>query len=225
MSARTSTQIMRMNARRNASASTSGAPSSTRCPSPSSSRAAPSTARTHSGSTRSPSKGRVVNATRSAPGGRSICFRNATSGSGAKYGAPASRPAIASSIAAESRTVRVSTCSATQPCQICPASGPVGTRPRLGFSPNTPQHDAGIRIDPPPSPPLAIGTIRAATAAADPPLDPPGVRPGSQGLRVAPKSSDSVTGSSPSSGVAVLPKITSPARLERATTSESRRGR
>jgi len=33
--------------------------------------------------------------------------------------------------------------------------------------------EAGMRIDPPPSLACAIGTIPAATAAAEPPLDPP----------------------------------------------------
>ena len=34
---------------------------------------------------------------------------------------------------------------------------------------------AGIRIEPPPSPPVARGTTPAATKAAEPPLEPPGV--------------------------------------------------
>ena len=46
-------------------------------------------------------------------------------------------------------------------------------RPRVGFRPNSPQHDAGIRIEPPPSLACAAGTMRVATAADDPPLDPP----------------------------------------------------
>src|SRR5689334_21573538 len=51
--------------------------------------------------------------------------------------------------------------------------------PRVGRSPKTPQSDAGSRIDPRPSLPIVIGTMPAATAAADPPDDPPGVREGS----------------------------------------------
>ena len=39
-----------------------------------------------------------------------------------------------------------------------------------------------MRIEPPVSLPMAMGTIPAATAAPEPPLDPPGIRPGSQGL-------------------------------------------
>ena len=43
-----------------------------------------------------------------------------------------------------------------------------------------------MRIEPPPSPAEAIGTRPAATAAPLPPLEPPGVRCGFQGLRVTP---------------------------------------
>jgi len=49
-----------------------------------------------------------------------------------------------------------------------------------------PQCDAGIRIDPPPSLPVANGTMPVATATAEPLLDPPAVRSRSQGLRVGP---------------------------------------
>ena len=37
-------------------------------------------------------------------------------------------------------------------------------------------HAAGMRTDPAPSEPTAAGTSPAATAAAEPPLEPPGVR-------------------------------------------------
>jgi len=83
-------------------------------------------------------------------------------------------------------------------------------RPRVGLSPNTPQQEAGIRIDPPPSPPCAMGTMRAATAVAEPPLDPPGVNFVSHGLRVGPYSRGSVTGRIPSSEVLVFPTMISP---------------
>ena len=55
-------------------------------------------------------------------------------------------------------------------------SGPIEIRLRAGLSPTSPQHAAGIRIEPPPSSALATGTMPAATAAADPPDEPPGVR-------------------------------------------------
>ena len=50
-------------------------------------------------------------------------------------------------------------------------------RPRDGLSPTTAQHEAGARIDPPPSLASAIGIIRDATAETAPPLEPPAVTP------------------------------------------------
>ena len=44
-----------------------------------------------------------------------------------------------------------------------------GTRPRVCSKPTTPQHAAGMRLDPPPSVPTPIGPSPAATAAAAPP--------------------------------------------------------
>jgi len=70
--------------------------------------------------------------------------------------------------------------------------GPLGTRLRLGFRPTRPQHDDGMRIDPPPSLACAIGAMPDATAAAAPPLDPPGVWSVFQGLRVTPSARLSV---------------------------------
>ena len=78
-----------------------------------------------------------------------------------------------------------------------------------------------MRIEPPASLPCAIGTIRAATAAPAPPLEPPGVRPVSQGLCVGPKRSGSVMAPSASSGAFVLPTVSSPARLNRRISSLS----
>ncbi|ALG08411.1 hypothetical protein H4W33_009614 [Kibdelosporangium phytohabitans] len=51
-------------------------------------------------------------------------------------------------------------------------AGAALTRPRLGFTPTRWQVDAGVRIDPAPSPPCATGSSPAATAVAAPPLDP-----------------------------------------------------
>ncbi len=67
------------------------------------------------------------------------------------------------------------------------------TRPRfeiapvVGLSPLTPLSAAGILTEPPVSVPSAAAHIPAATAAPDPPLEPPGIRSGSQGLRHGPK--------------------------------------
>src|SRR4029450_1927953 len=75
--------------------------------------------------------------------------------------------------------------------------GAFDTRPRDGLIPTTPQQLDGILIDPPPADPSAIGQRQAATAAADPPLDPPAVLLRSHGLRVA--------GKRPKAGVAQVP--------------------
>jgi len=77
-------------------------------------------------------------------------------------------------------------------------------RPRVGFKPNRPQAEAGMRIEPPPSLACAAGRMPAATAAAAPPEEPPALRVGSQGLRVAPKSADSLLGDFPNSGLWVF---------------------
>src|SRR5205807_4129232 len=98
-----------------------------------------------------------------------------------------------------------------------PKSGPSEFRPRVGFRPTRPQHAAGMRIEPPPSLAWATGTTPAATAAAEPPEEPPGVRLRSQGLRAAPYNRGSVIGGRPNSGTLVLAKGMKPARLNRAT--------
>ena len=83
----------------------------------------------------------------------------------------------------------------------CPAvASPTGSpylgapliRPRDGLSPTRPQHDAGIRIDPPPSEPGATGSRPAATAAAAPPEEPPAVRVVSHGVTAGGATSGSV---------------------------------
>ena len=115
--------------------------------------------------------------------------------------------------------VRLSTPSCTR--KSSPCSGPRETRPRVGFRPTRPQQAAGIRIEPPPSLPWAIGTMPEATAEAAPPEDPPGVREVSHGLRAGPKRRGSLTGRIPNSGMLVLPTITKPASRMRRVTNES----
>src|SRR5689334_23354530 len=124
---------------------------------------------------------------------------------------------MTSNIAAVSRTVRDTTPCTAAPCMDSLVVGPIGVSPRPGFRPTRPQQAAGMRIEPPPSLAPAHGTMPAATAAADPPEDPPGVRPRSQGLRAGPHAAGSVTPLAPNSGVLVLPKITSPASIHRWT--------
>ena len=81
-----------------------------------------------------------------------------------------------------------------------------------------------MRIEPPPSEPWASVPMPAASAAAAPPLEPPGVRVVSCGLRVGPKSRFSVVGRKPISGVFVLPISTAPARRRRAMQAASPAG-
>jgi hypothetical protein len=57
------------------------------------------------------------------------------------------------------------------------------TRP---FNPTIPQYDAGSRIEPPVSEPIEPYPIPAATATAEPLLDPDDDRAKSQGFGVAP---------------------------------------
>jgi len=62
----------------------------------------------------------------------------------------------------------------------------VFTRPIVGLNPTTPQREAGIRMEPPVSVPMLPKQRPAATAAADPPLEPPGIRARSHGLWTGP---------------------------------------
>src|SRR5262249_29841486 len=128
----------------------------------------------------------MVHAMRRRPGGAPTSARNGRAGGGAAYGSPGPDPAVASRSAAVSRTVRETACSVERPPSPSPMNGAIVFRARVGFSPTSPQHAAGGRIDPKPSLAWAMGTIRAPVAAAAPPLDPPEMREGSHGFRVAP---------------------------------------
>ncbi|MCZ7525697.1 MAG: hypothetical protein M5U14_04485 [Acidimicrobiia bacterium] len=101
-------------------------------------------------------------------------------------------------------------------------SSPEGTTLWVGLNPANPHAADGIRIDPPPSDPVARGTMAAATAAAEPPLEPPQERAGAHGLPVAPNSRFSVSARKPYAGVLVFPITTAPAARSRATCTESR---
>src|SRR5262249_9181658 len=132
-------------------------------------------------------------------------------GAGAVYGSPGAGPETASSTAAESRTLRVRTCSCVSGPQNSPMWGPSVVRPRVGFSPTSPQALDGTRLAPPMALPWATGTMRAATAAAAPPLEPPGECSRLHGLCVGPYASGSVVTDAASSGRLVLPTNTNPA--------------
>ncbi len=60
------------------------------------------------------------------------------------------------------------------------------TAPKLGLQPTTPQKEAGLTIEPAVCVPSDRGTIRSATAAAEPLEEPPGVWAGLRGLAVRP---------------------------------------
>ena len=61
-----------------------------------------------------------------------------------------------------------------------------GMQPTPALNPKRLQKDAGILIEPPASPPSAMGTSPAATAAALPPLEPPELYSVLKGVEVGP---------------------------------------
>jgi hypothetical protein len=133
---------------------------------------------------------------------------------------PSTLPEAASSTSAASSTVRASTPFTVIPLNAS-GNGQVEMRPRCGLMPTRCVHVAGMRMLPAPSEPIAAATRPAATAAALPPDDPPGVCLRDHGFLVCPNAGPLVKGHCPSSQVLVLPTITAPAALSRRTTSES----
>src|SRR4029078_5304761 len=91
------------------------------------------------------------------------------------------------------------------------ANGQVEIRPRCGLMPTRCVHAAGMRTLPAPSEPMAAATNPAATAAARPREEPPGVCSLDHGLRVCPNAGPLVNGHWPNSQVLVLPTMTAPA--------------
>ena len=81
-----------------------------------------------------------------------------------------------------------------------------------------PHRAAGWRIEPPVSVPRASGASQAATAAAEPPLEPPGMRSRSHGLRVTWKALFSVDEPMANSSMFVLPSSTASAWRSRVMT-------
>ena len=93
--------------------------------------------------------------------------------------------------------------------------------PLVGFSPTRPHSAAGPRADPPASDAVAMGTMPAASATADPPDEPPGDQAVFHGFRVRPKSRFSATPSNANSDVFALPTGIAPAARSSPTTRES----
>src|SRR5882724_7411154 len=88
-----------------------------------------------------------------------------------------------------------------------------------------PHSAAGWRIEPPVSLPSDPAAMPAATATALPPLEPPAVRVGSQGLRIGPNALFSPDEPIANSSMLVLPTRTASAARSRATTVASNGGR
>jgi hypothetical protein len=102
------------------------------------------------------------------------------------------------------------------PSAARPARSRVGSRRLVGFSPITPHQAAGIRSDPAPSLPVASGTTPAATAAAEPADEPPGLRSGRHGLAVGPSPvCPQVCQGVDGPGTEVRPRTTQPSRSRR----------
>src|SRR5438270_2082521 len=99
--------------------------------------------------------------------------------------------------------------------------GPRRMRPAVPFMPPSPQKPAGMRIEPPPSPPVARVSRPPATAAAEPADDPPVVLVGSHGLAVIPCRRVTLTLSPPNSLAVVWPASTAPAARSRSMTVAS----
>ena len=140
--------------------------------------------------------------------------RSSGTGTGAEVESRSSRPEIAWSSAAASRASRPNgpiwsseLANATIPYRL--------TRPYVGLIPTIPHRAAGCRIEPPVSVPRLSGTWYAATAAAEPPDDPPGTRPRSHGLDVGPNAECSAEEPIANSSMLVLPRITAPASRRR----------
>ena len=97
----------------------------------------------------------------------------------------------------------------------------LGTSPKLGLCPNTPQNEAGIRIEPPMSVPISNEVSPAATAAAAPPDDPPGTRSAFHGFTVVPNIGLKAWTSPDQRGRFVLPNTIAPAAFSAATVGAS----
>src|SRR5215813_13114344 len=91
-------------------------------------------------------------------------------------------------------------------------------RCRGAISDATPQNAAGLPTEPTVCDPIAAGHIRAATAAAEPLLDPPGVCSRFHGFRVGPGSRFAKT------VVTVFPSTMAPACLNFVTARASQSG-
>ena len=126
-----------------------------------------------------------LNATRFGKGNFPRLFKNELNGEPNDKGSSSACPTLESSISATSVTFRAigpSTHKLSKGCNLRPR----GTKPILGLSPTTLLKAAGVLKLPPRSFPVASQTCPLAKAAAEPPDEPPAVRPKLNGLRVTP---------------------------------------
>src|SRR5690606_9130768 len=93
--------------------------------------------------------------------------------------------------------------------------------PYVGLMPVMPESAAGWRIEPPVSVPVAAGASRPATAAAEPPDEPPGTRVRSHGFFTGPYQLVSFDDPIANSSLFVLPSMTTPASFSRWTSVAS----
>src|SRR5262249_43423564 len=110
---------------------------------------------------------------------------SAPSRRGREYASAASGAAMAAggANAASTGSAGTATQSSGRQAGTTPA---VETSPRLGFKPTMLLNPAGTRPEPAVSVPSASGTRPAATAIAEPVLEPPGISAGSNRLRAMP---------------------------------------
>src|ERR1700733_350202 len=127
------------------------------------------------------------------------------------------RPVIAASAIATSSTSAANrpTVSSVQEKHLTPTGG---NNRYDGLIAATPQNEAGRITEPPVCVPTASGIMPAATAAAEPDDDPPGVWPRLRGLSVG------VGSFAAKAVVVVLPTTVAPASLSSITTGASARG-
>jgi hypothetical protein len=149
--------------------------------------------------------------------------RKESSGASSESGSSTCQPTIASSIRATSSTLRAIG-PLTESVSNLTSPGPAATRPGLGRKPTTEQKLAGVRREPPRSEPVASHTSPVASAAAEPPEEPPALRLVFQGLSVSPKTSLKVLAPAPNSGVLLMPMGMPPWVSRRSTMMSERSG-
>ena len=129
-------------------------------------------------------------------------------------GSIASRPTLAENnkaVSATSRPIGPSTEITDHPS----ARALLPIMPGEGRIPTTPHKAAGMRNEPPVSDPVQIGKRSVASAAAEPPDEPPAFKLGLKGLPVAPHTGLRVFAPAPMSGVLVFAVTIAPAARRR----------